>query len=169
MHVQGAASSSITAPDDSRVFAFGKLLRRLKVDELPQFWNVVKADISIVGPRAEAPEIVASHYTPWMRETLAVRPGLTSPGAIYNYMMADLLLDPQSPEKSYVERLMAPKLALERAYLERATFWRDLNYVRLTAWAIVGHWIGFRVSLPAADVALARVWCREGPYPNGGP
>ncbi|NGP53785.1 sugar transferase [Thioalkalivibrio sp. XN8] len=162
MHVQNGNSSSITAPDDERVFAFGRLIRNLKIDELPQFWNVVRGDLSIVGPRAEAPEIVENFYTSWMRETLSVRPGLTSPGAIYNYIMADRLLDPGDPEMSYVNELMPAKLALERAYLERASLRRDLMYIGLTVWAIVGRALGFNARLPESDIARAQVWASEG-------
>ena len=70
------------------MFPLGRWLRRLKVDELPQLVNVLKGDMSIVGPRPEDPEVVAEHYTEQQRGTLAVRPGLTSPGSIFYYASA---------------------------------------------------------------------------------
>ena len=158
MHVAQTEASSITAPGDNRIFPFGNLIRRLKLDELPQFWNILNGNMSLVGPRPEAPDIVEKHYSDWMRETLRIRPGVTSPGAIYNYVMADTLLDNNDPEGSYVGKLLPPKLALERAYLSRANFFSDLGYVLLTAWAIVAHVLGRDVRLPENDVSNARRW-----------
>lgn len=166
MHVASDRESSITAPGDSRMFAFGELIRRLKIDELPQFWNILTGDLSVVGPRPEAPAVVEKHYTDWMRETLGVAPGVTSPGAIYNYIMEDRLLDPDDPEGSYVRRMLPPKLALERAYVERVGFARDLRYILLTIAAVVAHVLGRQIRLPAADVILARKWAPDGPFPD---
>lgn len=166
MHVDSESTSSITAPGDSRIFAFGDLLRRLKIDELPQFWNILRGHMSVVGPRAEAPDIVDMHYTYWMRETLNVAPGITSPGAIYNYIMSEVLLDPEDPEGSYIRRVLPPKLALERAYIERASFLLDLKYIGLTIVAIVAQVSGREIHLPAADVQLARNWVPDGSYPD---
>lgn len=169
MHVGSAGASAITAPGDARVFAFGGLIRNLKIDELPQFWNILTGDLSLVGPRAEDPTIVVRDYNDWMKETLRVAPGVTSPGAIYNYLMADVLLDPANPEDSYVERMLTPKLALERAYIDRAGFFSDMHYVILTASAVVGQALGRPVALPAIDIDAARRWAPDGPYPPVSP
>ena len=159
-------ASSITAPGDSRVFPIGNLIRKLKIDELPQFWNILNGDMSLVGPRPEAPNIVEQHYRDWMHETLLIRPGVTSPGAIYNYLMADTLLDHNDPEGSYARNVLPPKLALERAYLERASFLSDLGYVILTAWSIMANVLGYASQLPKADITNARRWAPQGPYPS---
>ena len=84
MHVAppGESGSRITDPADPRVFPVGALLRRTKIDELPQLVNVLRGEMAIVGPRPEDPEIVRKHYSPTHRETLRVRPGLVSPGSI---------------------------------------------------------------------------------------
>ncbi len=166
MYVAADSGSSITSPGDTRIFAFGNLLRRTKIDEIPQFWNILIGDLSVVGPRAEAPSVVEEHYTDWMLETLRVAPGVTSPGAIYNYVMSDTLLDPNDPEGSYVNRMLAPKLALERAYVERIGFWHDMTYIVLTVAAIIANVMGRRIGLPPGDVALARRWAPQGPYPE---
>ncbi len=166
MPVGSDRSSAITAPGDQRVFGFGAVLRRLKIDELPQFWNILSGDISVVGPRPEDPAIVARDYTDWMRETLSVRPGITGPGSVYGYIYGDALLDPADPEGSYARALLPPKLALERAYLDRASLRGDLGYIALTAWAICAHLLGRPVALPRADVAAARRWAPQGPYPK---
>src|SRR5213076_532631 len=89
---QPVQASRVTRHDYPRLFARGRLLRRTKIDELPQLFNVLRGDMSIVGPRHEDPDIVARHYTPLLRETLAVRPGLASPGSLYHYTHGDALL-----------------------------------------------------------------------------
>lgn len=166
MHVGADKQSAITAPEDKRIFGFGLMLRRLKIDELPQFWNILLGDMSLVGPRPEDPKIVERDYTGWMRETLSVAPGVTSPGAVYGYLFGEALLDGNDPEGSYARYLLPPKLALERAYLERANLFSDLYYVALTAWAICAHVLGRKVRLPQTDIVTARRWAPLGPYPN---
>ena len=75
MHLnQGANASVVTSANDSRVFAFGSILRTLKIDELPQLWNILKGDMSIVGPRPEDLKIVTQHYDDIGLSTLAGRP-----------------------------------------------------------------------------------------------
>ena len=166
MRIESDHASAITAPGDSRVFGFGKFIRMMKMDELPQFWNILVGDMSVVGPRPEAADIVDSAYTDWMHETLKVRPGVTSPGAIYNYLMSDTLINPEDPERSYAERMLPPKLALELAYIQRASFAKDFGYVALTSWAVIANALGLRARLPAVDVEGARKWAPQGPYPN---
>lgn len=166
MHIGSDRQSAITAPGDTRIFGFGALLRKLKIDELPQFWNILRGDMSFVGPRPEDPKIVARDYTDWMRETLEVVPGVTSPGAVYGYIYGDALLEDANPEESYARNLLPPKLALERAYIERAGFLSDLQYMLLTAWAIVAHMLTRQVRLPRADIEGARRWAPQGPYPS---
>jgi lipopolysaccharide/colanic/teichoic acid biosynthesis glycosyltransferase len=165
MHLGDGTGSVITAPRDQRIFALGRLLRRLKLDELPQLFNILRGDMSVVGPRPEDPLIVDQYYNQWMKETLAVRPGVTSPGAIYGYIYGDSLLEPTDPEGSYVRYLLQPKLALERAYLSRAGFFSDLAYIFLTAWAIVASVAHLGVVLPSVDVRSARRWAPQGPFP----
>src|SRR5437763_3900118 len=99
MHVdQGPAPSAITGVKDPRVFPFGALLRRLKIDELPQFWDVLRGQMSLVGPRPEDPRIVRDHYAAEHYETLRVRPGLTSPSSLYGYTHGDPFLAGEDPE-----------------------------------------------------------------------
>jgi len=157
MHVH-SGGPVITAPNDCRVFSFGALLRKSKIDELPQFYNVLKGDLSVVGPRPEDPKIVTEHYTDWMMETLNVRPGITSPGAVYYYQFGEDLVDAADPERFYVECLLPAKLAVERAYLERATFVSDLKVMGLTALAVLGSPVGLHVKPDARDLAAAERW-----------
>lgn len=166
MHVNSDRGSSITAPGDSRVFGFGVWLRRLKIDELPQFWNILAGDMSLVGPRPEDPKIVERNYVSWMHETLLVSPGVTGPGSVYGYIFGDALLEEADPEGSYAQNLLPPKLALERAYMDRACLISDLGYILLTLWAIIAHMLGRDVNLPRADIEAAHHWAPRGPYLN---
>ena len=158
MHVRSDEGAQITGPNDPRIFGFGKFLRQSKIDELPQLWNVLVGDMSFVGPRPEAVGIVREHYTDWMMRTLAVRPGITSPGAIFYYTRGDALLDDSDPEGSYLRNLLAPKLAIELAYIERQNLLSDIGVIVRTLWTIVLLVAGKRdFTLPREAVA-ARRW-----------
>ena len=165
MTVGTAALSEITAPADSRVFPFGRALRLLKIDELPQLLNILRGEMSIVGPRPESHVIVSEHYTGWMKETLDVLPGLTSVGALFGYSFGDELIDPARPEESYVERLLPAKLALERAYLERSSFSGDIVTMVRTGLAIIGVPFSLKIEPAATDVRVAMRWVHSTAFP----
>ena len=141
---QPGQASRITGRDDPRVFALGGLLRRTKIDELPQLFNVLRGDMSIVGPRPEDPDIVERHYTPLLRETLAVRPGLASPGSLYHYTHGDALLAGGDPETAYVERLLPLKVALDVVYVRHASLDSDVRIIGRTLSTIGASLIGRR-------------------------
>jgi lipopolysaccharide/colanic/teichoic acid biosynthesis glycosyltransferase len=126
------AGTPITASNDSRVFPFGAFLRATKIDELPQLFNVLKGDMTLVGPRPEAPEIVRKHYSPADLTTLHVQPGVTSPGTVYYYTHFESTLAADSVVDQYVEELLPAKLALDRVYLRRANLLYDLRVVLRT-------------------------------------
>jgi len=125
--------SKITSAKDSRVFPVGRLLRATKLDELPQLFNVVLGQMSIVGPRPEDPKIVDSYYSLNDKKTLLVRPGLASPGSLYNYTHGEIMLSSQDAEHAYVQKLLPIKLALEQVYVKRANiiydFWIILRTI----------------------------------------
>jgi lipopolysaccharide/colanic/teichoic acid biosynthesis glycosyltransferase len=138
MHWQPAGQGPvITAVADARILPFGAFLRKSKIDELPQFFDVLRGDMSIVGPRPEDPKIVAQHYTPWMRETLSVKPGITSPGALWGYTKMEALLQGGDPERAYVEKVLPFKLALEYVYAKRHNWRYDLGLIWRTAVIVV--------------------------------
>ena len=166
MHV-AHGGAVITAHKDTRIFAVGRLIRKFKIDELPQLVNVIRGEMSIVGPRPEDPKIVAEAYTDWMMETLEVAPGVTSPGAVFYYSLGEQLIDPADPEGSYVKRLLTPKLAVERAYLERANLASDLATIARTALAILCQPFGWPVLPAAVDRRAAERWCSAGAFPEG--
>ncbi|MEW5986577.1 MAG: sugar transferase [Chloroflexota bacterium] len=105
--------------EDPRVTRVGRFLRRWSLDELPQFWNVVKGDMSLIGPRPEEARIVAA-YTDWHRRRLAVKPGLSGPMQVNG--RGDLSLD--------------TRVRLELEYIENYTLWRDLVILARTVPAV---------------------------------
>jgi lipopolysaccharide/colanic/teichoic acid biosynthesis glycosyltransferase len=152
-----AFDTAITAARDPRIFPFGTILRATKIDELPQLINVLKGEMSIVGPRAEDPKIVESHYKGFHWETLRVLPGLASPGSLYSYTHGERLLGRDDPERDYVERLLDTKLALDTVYVREASFAYDLLIVLRTLWTIPAVALGKRsfAEPPEMSKALA--------------
>lgn len=131
--------SRITATDDARVSRVGRWLRKIHLDELPQLVNVLKGDMSLVGPRPEDLVLVAQHYTPAMRATLDVRPGMTGPGTLFAYTRGDAHLDGRDDrEADYAENLLALKLAFELVYIERQSLAYDVQLLLRTA-ALLAH------------------------------
>ncbi len=124
--------AGITAQDDPRITPVGRFLRRTKLDELPQLINVIKGDMSLVGPRPEDPRYVAD-YTPEQRQVLTVRPGMTSWASI-DYRHEEDLLIVDTLEDTYRGVIMPAKLALDLQYVERRTMRLDLKIL----WQTVG-------------------------------
>ena len=152
----GDGGPVITGLRDERVHRLGRLLRRTKVDELPQLFNVLRGDMSIVGPRPEDPTIVREHYSSTDLETLGVRPGLASPGSIYQYTSGEKLLTGDDPEGRYVDKLLKTKLALDRLYIRRATLRNDLGVIGRTLWTIGAIATGRRKFPPPREMSAAR-------------
>lgn len=160
-----AAGSAITSQDDARVFALGALLRRTKLDEVPQLFNILKGEMAFVGPRPEDPRIVAQHYAPAHYATLGVLPGLASPGSIYNYTHGERLLGADDPERDYVERLLPVKLALDVVYVRRRSRGYDAAIVLRTLLTIALIAVGQREFPDPPEMRQARrlvaAWCEE--------
>lgn len=148
----------ITAHDDPRVFPVGRFIRKTKLDELPQFINVLRGEMAIVGPRPEDPAIVRDFYTDWMLETLDVKPGMTSPGAIFYYSHVEHTLSGPETERDYVERVLVPKLAIERSYMERASVASDMCVMARTFGVLVRKALGQKLPISQKDIDSARVW-----------
>lgn len=139
MHPPTSVASPITGAGDARVFAAGHLLRRLKIDELPQLVNILRAEMAWVGPRPEDPSIVAEHYTPFMRRTLAVLPGLTSPGSLQYYALERALpADGDEAGRLYVAELLPRKIAVDVVYIRHRTWAYDAEVVLRTVAALAG-------------------------------
>jgi lipopolysaccharide/colanic/teichoic acid biosynthesis glycosyltransferase len=122
----------ITGKRDARITRVGALLRRTKLDELPQLINLLTGELTLVGPRAEVPDIVA-RFTPEQRAVLSVKPGITGPGQIfYTTDQADAIPEGVAADDYYVEHLLGPKIAIDLDYLRTRTVGSDLKMVGST-------------------------------------
>jgi lipopolysaccharide/colanic/teichoic acid biosynthesis glycosyltransferase len=131
MRADAAANGpSITSAGDSRITAFGRFVRKTKLDELPQLWNVLRREMSLVGPRPEVPEYVrdCAAYT----LLLNVRPGITDPASVAFRHEESILATKINPENFYREQLLPQKLALSSEYIENISFRGDLSILFLT-------------------------------------
>lgn len=113
---------------DPRITNAGYILRRTKLDELPQLWNVLIGDMSVVGPRPEVPKYVAM-YNAEQRAVLDVRPGLTGLASIAYIDENEVLGRSADPERAYVEEVMPAKLALDLRYVRERSLWMDLRII----------------------------------------
>jgi lipopolysaccharide/colanic/teichoic acid biosynthesis glycosyltransferase len=155
MHV--SSGPVITAKQDARIFAFGSLLRRLKIDELPQLVNILRGDMSIVGPRPEDPMIVFEAYSKGDLETLSVLPGLLSPGSIYYYTHGEQLLgNGEDPTTTYLKTVLPIKLALDRVYVQRRGMLYNVRLITRTVWVIMLKICGTRHFSDPPEMAAAR-------------
>ena len=125
----------ITAAGDPRVTRVGRFLRRTKLDEIPQLVNVLRGDMSLVGPRPEDPRYVAL-YTAEQRRVLSVRPGITSLASV-RFRHEEAMLQGEDWERVYREEVLPAKLQIELDYLEHRSVWRDLGIVAQTILALV--------------------------------
>ncbi len=131
--VHGAAKMGpITGRNDPRVTPVGRILRKTKLDELPQFFNLLLGDMTLVGPRPESPEIVAL-YTPGQRRVLDVKPGLTGRVQLNHDDESEIIPEDAHPVEYYVRHLMAPKLRMDLDYLRGRTALTDARIVFATA------------------------------------
>jgi lipopolysaccharide/colanic/teichoic acid biosynthesis glycosyltransferase len=122
----------ITGKGDARITRIGGVLRSTKLDELPQLINLLTGELTLVGPRAEVPDIVA-RFTPEQRAVLAAKPGITGPGQIYYTTdQADAIPEGVAADDYYVQHLLGPKLAIDLDYLRTRTVGSDLKMVGAT-------------------------------------
>jgi lipopolysaccharide/colanic/teichoic acid biosynthesis glycosyltransferase len=127
-----ARGPPITVGDDPRITAAGALLRRSKLDELPQLLDVLAGHMSLVGPRPEVPAYVARYPAALRDKVLALRPGITDPVSLELADESALLARAADPEREYIEVLLPRKLRASAAYAEHATLWTDLAVLART-------------------------------------
>lgn len=143
MHVENDPSSPITVTGDSRITPVGKFLRKYKLDELPQFWNVLRGDMSLVGPRPKLPHHEALH--------MPFRPGITGPATLaFRYEEEMLRQVPREHLDAYYERFVKPQKAqIDWNYMKSATPKSDLGILWRTARSCCsGGETGYRANLP---------------------
>lgn len=130
-----AVGGSSTGDNDPRITRVGKLLRKAKLDELPQLLNVIKGEMSFVGPRPEVRKYV-DLYTDEERPLLELRPGITDWASIWNSDEGAILADADDPDKAYEELIRPTKLKLQLAYARRHSLWIDAKILCYTFYAI---------------------------------
>ena len=125
------SNGALTVGDDPRVTRVGAWLRRFKLDELPQLFNVLRGEMSLVGPRPELPVYVAM-YTAEQRQVLDLMPGITSVASLRYRRESEMLGRARDPERTYIDTIMPDKIRLALAYGARPTVWTDVGVVART-------------------------------------
>ncbi len=142
MHINADKAGSITATNDSRIFPFGNILRKLKIDELPQLLNIIQGTMSIIGPRPESVDIVEQYFSDEQKRTLDMLPGLASPGSVFNYTHSEKYLGEENADRDYVEKLMPVKLAMDLYYVDHFSVGYDIELVFRTIYVIICQLLG---------------------------
>ncbi len=127
-----ARGPQVTLADDPRITRVGRWLRRRRLDELPQLFDVLQGHMSLVGPRPEVPRFVAHYPSALRAAVLSLRPGLTDPAALAHLDEAALLADAADPEQVYIDRILPAKLRLQADYAASATLLSDLQVLLQT-------------------------------------
>ncbi len=134
-HPESYAGPKVTAQDDPRITPYGKRLRDTKLNELPQLWNVLKGEMSLVGPRPEDPEIAAGWPEEIRKELLSVRPGMTSPASVV-YRHEESLLSNGNVIPTYLDEIVPSKQRLDQLYVRNCSMWSDLDVLFWTVLAV---------------------------------
>ena len=134
------AGPAYTLGADPRITRSGRWLRRFKIDELPQLWNVLRGDMSMVGPRPVIPELTREFHESYER-LLTVRPGLTDPATLKYCREAEILALVPDPLRHFKTVVTPDKLRISDAYLENASVWSDLAVLLDTAMALLPSWM----------------------------
>ena len=127
----GHDGSSVSVAGDARITPLGEKLRRYKLDELPELWNVLIGDMSFVGPRPDVPGY-ADALTGDDREVLKLRPGITGPASLKYRNEEELLAEVEDPQRYNDEVIFPDKVRLNRYYLHHYSFWMDLKMIFAT-------------------------------------
>lgn len=122
----------VTSQEDDRITPFGRWLRDTKLNELPQLWNVLIGEMSLVGPRPEDPSICKTWPTKIGREILSVRPGITSPASVL-YRDEESMLQAGAVMQKYLHELSPDKMRLDQLYVHYRSFWLDMDVILWTA------------------------------------
>lgn len=133
MRVDSGKVRLTTFENDDRIFPFGKFIRKTKIDEMPQVVNILKGEMSVVGPRPEDKENADKVYVGEYKHILDVKPGLTSTASLYDYTHGELFEDEELYEKEFLPK----KLKLELYYVNHRSFWYDILLILRTAWLII--------------------------------
>lgn len=131
MNVAGEGRTSIASEEEDRITPLGKMLRRYKLDELPELWNVLKGDMSFVGPRPDVPGY-ADKLEGKDRDILKLKPGITGPASL-KYRQEEYLLNSVTNPQEYNDKVIYPdKVRLNLYYLEHYSFFKDIEMIVCT-------------------------------------
>ena len=137
MRENSEGNKQITVGKDNRITGIGHILRKTKLDELPQLFNVLKGEMSLVGPRPEVPKYVEL-YTDEQREILKVPAGITDYASIYFSNESELLGEAENPEEFYIKKIMPYKIELNKKYINEIGIMTDIKIIILTILKILG-------------------------------
>ncbi len=151
----GKSGGGFTAKDDPRITPVGRFLRVTRLDELPQLINVLRGEMSLVGPRPEVVSVVEQYYSREQLRVLAARPGLASPVAVKYFPGIEYTIpDHADPEAYYRDVILPKRLAEDLAYVDQMSLWLDIKVLAQTAWCLaVKSWSalwGSREQAPAS-------------------
>jgi lipopolysaccharide/colanic/teichoic acid biosynthesis glycosyltransferase len=132
MRHDGAGGLQLTVGDDARITGAGRFLRRTKLDELPQLFDVLRGRMSLVGPRPEVPRYLAAYPADLRDKLLSVRPGMTDVASLEYRNESELLARAADPEREYTDVVLPQKLRLAAQYVDRATLGTDLKLIGRT-------------------------------------
>ncbi len=124
----GHGGSSVSVKGENRITPFGATLRKYKLDELPELWNILVGDMSFVGPRPDVPGY-ADKLTGNDREILKLKPGITGPASIKYANEEELLALQDDPIRYNDEVIFPDKVRINRQYLQERSFWGDLGWI----------------------------------------
>ena len=130
-------AGEITVQDDPRVLPFGKFLRKTKLNELPQLWNILIGDMSVVGPRPMVPNTYAFYKETARQQLNMVRPGLTGIGSIVFRDEESYLTDRVRPMEFYREHIIPYKSDLEVWFVKNTSLWLYIKIIFVTAWVVI--------------------------------
>jgi len=152
MHLPKGRDKGLCIADEDRLFAVGRLIRHLKIDELPQLVNVVRGDMSIVGPRPMVSGGADDFYSGKYAPVAAIRPGLTSPASLYDYVVGDTVTD----EARYRREILPVKLELELLYVQKESFLYDASLVFRTMGTILAKLLNRKNITPPHECGFVK-------------
>lgn len=160
MKVESGAIHATTLRGDHRIFPFGEFLRKSKLDETPQLINILRGDMSVIGPRPEDEDNSNKFYIGEYKKILSVKPGLSSPASLYDYTHGEIYEN----EEDYVKEFMPRKLDVELYYIKHRSCWYDLQIILRTVMTIFQIMIGKENLKEPKEVSLCRKEKRKQSY-----
>lgn len=153
MKVDSGAVGLTTLKNDNRIFPFGSFIRKTKIDEMPQIFNILKGQMSVVGPRPEDKINADRLYVGNYGQIISVKPGLTSPASLYDYTHGEQYDD----EALYEQNFLPEKLNLEIYYVNHRSFIYDIKIIYLTAYYIISKICGKKNFVKPKELENSRI------------